>query len=180
VTTKIEIYPEGTLPESSIWQSLSFMRCEWPWLFSGAGRLRSRPFPAAIHLACTDGPVLLSYADIVESTAVRDGASITVAGLSNVFTFPPYRREGHAAKIVRAANSHLDDRRRRTEMAILFCRNELVPFYAARGWIAAPPGTVTVAGGGESPLAMVRRGSMRGPDLIASLQHSPIAVAAAW
>ncbi len=173
---KIGIFARGTLPEPLVWQSLSFMRCEWPWLFAGDGRLRSTPFPATAHLACTDEQVLLSYAETVDAVAVRAGRQIRVAGLSNVFTFPPYRNEGLASKIVRAAHSLIDERR--PEMAILFCKDELVPFYSALGWIAAPAGAVTT--GGEVPHAMVRRAASRGPDLIAGLRRTPIAVAAAW
>src|SRR5690242_18200396 len=110
------------------------MRCEWPWLFAGDGRLRSEPFPATEHLACTDDQVLLSYAETVDADAVRAGRPIRVAGLSNVFTFPPHRNEGLASKIVQTANSLIDERD--AEMAILFCEDDLVPFYSALGWVA--------------------------------------------
>jgi predicted N-acetyltransferase YhbS len=152
------------------------MRCEWPWLFAGDGRLRNLPFPAAMHLACVDGQVLLSYADIVTGAATREGEQVPVAGLSNVFTFPPYRHVGLASEIMRAANSFLDERH--PEMAILFCKNELVPFYAAFGWTAAPAGTITSAG--ETPLAMVRRAATDGADLVAELRRAPLTVAATW
>jgi predicted N-acetyltransferase YhbS len=152
------------------------MRCEWPWLFAGDGRLRSDPFPASVHVACTDGSVLLSYAEVVETTALRDGKHVRVAGLSNVFTFPPYRREGHASEIVRAANSLIDQRD--PEMAILFCEDELVPFYAALGWTAAPAGTITSAA--DIPQAMVRQAAIDGADLIAGLRGAPVMVATAW
>lgn len=176
MTAKIAIYEQGELPESLVWQSLSFMRCEWPDLFAGDGRLRSEPFPASVHLARTDGSVLLSYADIVETTALRDGKQIRVAGLSNVFTFPPYRREGHASEMVRAANSLIDERE--PEIAILFCEDELVRFYSALGWTAAPAGTIASAA--DIPRAMVRHAPADGPDLIARLLRTPIVVATAW
>ena len=176
MTAKIDIYQQGALPEALVWQSLSFMRCEWPWLFSGDGRLRASPFPASVHVACTDGPVLLSYAEVVETTALRDGKEIRVAGLSNVFTFAPYRREGHASKTVRVANSLIDERD--PDMAILFCEDELVPFYAALGWTAAPGGGIASAA--DVPLAMVRQPALDGPELIAGLRQSPVVVATAW
>ncbi|HKR70892.1 MAG TPA: GNAT family N-acetyltransferase [Streptosporangiaceae bacterium] len=176
MTAKIAIYEQGTLPESLVWQSLSFMRCEWPSLFAGDGRLRSQPFPASIHLACADGPVLLSYAEIIETSALREDRQIRVAGLSNVFTFPPYRREGHASEMVRAANSLID--KQDPGMAILFCEDELVPFYAALGWTAAPAGTITSAA--HIPQAMVRQPAIGGTDLVASLLRAPVVVATAW
>ncbi len=152
------------------------MRCEWPWLFAGDGRLRATPFPASVHVACTDGPVLLSYAEIVESAAVRDGKQINVAGLSNVFTVPPYRSQGLASKIVRTANSLIDEQH--PEMAILFCKDKLVSFYAALGWTVAPAGTIVSAI--DVPIAMVRHAATKGPDLATELQRTPIAVATAW
>jgi predicted N-acetyltransferase YhbS len=177
VAAEIRLYHSGTLPEALVWQSLSFMRCEWPWLFAGEGRLRNKPFPAAVHLACTDGEVLLSYAEIVGATATQGSEQIPVAGLSNVFTFPPYRRAGLASKIVQAANSFLD--KRHPEMAILFCEAELVRFYAALGWIAAPAGTITSAGG-DAPRAMVRRPGASGAGLASGLLREPLTVPALW
>lgn len=176
MTAEIAIYHQGTLPEPLAWQSLSFMRCEWPWLFSGDGRLRDQPFPAAVHLACTEGPVLLSYAEIVASAATKGNERVPVAGLSNVFTFPPYRHEGLAARIVRAANSVLDEGH--PEIAVLFCKDELISFYAALGWTAAPAATITSAGG--TPTAMVRRAGMDGAGLVAELRRAPLAVAELW
>ena len=176
MAAEIKLYRSGTLPEALVWQSLSFMRCEWPWLFAGEGRLRDQPFPAVMHLACTDGQVLLSYAEIVGATATRGCEQIPVAGLSNVFTFAPYRRAGFASKIVRAANSFLDARH--PEMAILFCEAELVPFYAALGWAAAPCGTITSAG--DAPHAMVRRPAANGADLVTALRRARLTVPALW
>jgi len=164
------------LPQSLIWQSLSFMRCQWPALFAGDGRLRSRPFPATFHLACTEGEVLLSYAEIIGSTAARAGRDVPVAGLSNVFTFPPYRREGHGSEIVRAANALLDELGQ--EMAILFCEQELASFYGPLGWTAAPSGTVVSAS--EAPLAMIRQPGADDHAVVASLRRSPVTTATAW
>jgi hypothetical protein len=145
-------------------------------LFVGDGRLRATPFPASVHLACTDGPVLLSYGEIVESAAVRDSTQIRVAGLSNVLTFPPYRSEGLASRIVRTANSLIDQRH--PEMAILFCKDELVPFYAPLGWTAAPAGTIVSSI--DVPLAMARQAATEGPDLVAELRRAPVTVETAW
>ena len=176
MTAKIDIYAQGTLPDHLVWQSLSFMRCQWPWLFVDDGRLRAQPFPAAAHIACTDGPVLLSYAEIVQTTAIRDGRQIRVAGLSNVFTFPPYRREGLASKIVRAANSLVDEQH--PEMAILFCKDELFPFYAALGWTVAPAGTITSTT--DVPRAMVRQAAQSLSEVTADLRRTPITVPTTW
>jgi predicted acetyltransferase len=55
-----------------------------------------------------------------------------VLGLSNVFTFPPYRNEGHASQLVTAAGQQIDNSG--ADLAILFCESALEPFYSAHGW----------------------------------------------
>jgi hypothetical protein len=105
VAVSTQLYPGGTLPQSFTWQALSFLRCEWPFLFTGANRLRTRPMgddPTTTYVVRADGEVLFSYAEILRVLAARAGGPVPVLGVSNVFTFPPYRREGHAAAIMRA------------------------------------------------------------------------------
>ena len=126
--------PGGSLADNLTWQALSFMRCEWPFLFSGDNRLRARTFESAVsHLVRTDGDVLLSYADVVADQVTVAGEPISVLGLSNVFTFPPYRNEGHASEIVNAAGRQIDASG--VNLALLFCEEWLEPFYRARGWL---------------------------------------------
>lgn len=176
MAAKVEVYERGKLPASLVWQSLSFMRCEWPRLFTGDGRLRSMPYPATAHVTCTDGPVLLSYADIVKSEAIRAQRALSVIGLSNVFTFPPYRHEGHASEVVKVADSLIDAHQ--PGIAILFCERDLVSFYSARGWTSALTGSIVSPADGA--IAMVRHTSMSGPNLIAELERSPLTLASAW
>ncbi|HUD77324.1 MAG TPA: hypothetical protein VMR00_05700 [Streptosporangiaceae bacterium] len=169
-------FKAGELPEHLVWQSLSFMRCEWPSLFAGSGRLRSCPYPAIAHLTCTDGRVLLSYADIVSGEADTPSGRLSVLGLSNVFTFPPYRREGNASRIVRAANAFIDEHK--PGIAILFCKQDLASFYSAMDWTPAPAGTITSPS--DAALAMVRRTLTSGLELAAQLRRSPLTLSAAW
>jgi hypothetical protein len=63
-------------------------------------------------------------------------------------------------------------------MAILFCEQELVPFYARLGWTEAPAGGIASAA--DVPLAMVRQPGLGGADLIAGLRQNPVVVATAW
>jgi predicted GNAT family N-acyltransferase len=172
------------LPPDLAWQSLSFLRCEWPFLFTGANRLRARPFgdPAVFHLARTDGEVLLSYADIVSAEASVATGRIDVLGLSNVFTFPPYRGEGHASAIVATAGQLIEESS--ADIAVLFCQAELVRFYSADGWEPTPPGIVQSAS--AAPVAMVRAASVRGAAISAGLTNAdglsvaPLVLDTAW
>ncbi len=178
MTASTRLYSGDTLPPGLAWQALSFMRCEWPFLFTGDNRLRARPVggPAAAQVLRADGDVLLSYAEVLRVTAVRAGEPVRVAGLSNLFTFPPYRGEGHASAIMRAVGQLINDSE--SELAILFCEKELEPFYAARGWQLAAVGSIQATG--RAPAAMVRAGPGRTTQLGAWLAAAPLHLAAQW
>jgi hypothetical protein len=178
VTASTRVYSGEMLPQGLAWQALSFMRCEWPFLFTGDNRLRARPVggPAATQVLRAGGDVLLSYAEVLRVTAVRAGSSVSVAGLSNVLTFPPYRGEGHASAIMRAVGELINDSE--IELAILFCEKELAPFYAAFGWQLAAAGSIQAPG--TAPAAMIRPGPGRTTHLGAWLAAAPLHLAARW
>jgi predicted N-acetyltransferase YhbS len=172
VTVSTQLYAYDTLPQSLSWQALSFLRCEWPFLFTGSNRLRTRPLGdlGATYVLREDGEVLLSYAEVLRITAARAGEPVSVLGLSNVFTFPPYRSEGHASAIMHAVGELINDSD--AELAILFCEKELEPFYAARGWHQAPAGLIQAPG--TAPRTMVRWGPVRGAQRIPGPLPAPV------
>jgi predicted N-acetyltransferase YhbS len=172
MTVSTQLYPGGTLPQSFTWQALSFLRCEWPFLFAGANRLRTQPFGdlSTTYVVRADGEVLLSYAEILCMTAARAGEPVRMLGLSNVFTFPQYRREGHASAIMRAVGERINDGD--ADLAILFCEKELEPFYAARGWQVAPVGSIQAPG--TAPRTMVSAGPARDAQLAVWLSAAPV------
>ena len=178
MTVSTQLYSGGTLPQSLTWQALSFLRCEWPFLFAGANRLRSQPFGdlATTYVLRADGDVLLSYAEILRVMGTRAGGPVGVLGLSNVFTFPPYRREGHASEMMRAVGELINAGD--AELAILFCEKELEPFYAARGWQVAPVGSIRAPG--TAPRTMASAGRALGAQLNAWLAAEPLILDARW
>jgi Acetyltransferase (GNAT) domain len=178
VTVTTQLYSDDTIPQTLTWQALSFLRCEWPFLFAGDNRLRTRPFggQATTYVVQADGEVLLSYAEVLRVTAVRACEPARVLGLSNVFTFPPYRAEGHASAIMRAVAGVINTSD--AELAILFCEKELEPFYAARGWRVAPVGSIQAPG--TAPLTMARAGPALSTALDAWLSAAPVLLPARW
>jgi predicted acetyltransferase len=140
--------------------------------------LRARPFggPADSHLTRTDGEVLLSYADVVRAEATVGGRPVEVRGLSNVFTFPPYRREGHASAILDAARQLIETSD--AHVGILFCEPELETFYSDHGWQWAPAGAIVSPS--DAPVAMVRQCSPRGGEVIDSLGSVRLNLPYAW
>lgn len=178
MTASTRLYRGGTVPQSLVWQALSFLRCEWPFLFTGPNRLRDQLFggAATTYVVRADGEVLLSYAEILSATGVRAGASVRVLGISNVFTFPPYRREGHASAIMAVAGDIISNSN--AELAVLFCEIDLERFYAARGWLPAPAGAVKTPG--SAPRTMVRAGPGTKAQLPAALAASPLQLDTQW
>jgi hypothetical protein len=178
VTITTQLYSDNTIPQSLTWQALSFLRCEWPFLFTGASRLRTRPVggPGTTCVVQADGEVLLSYAEVLRLTAVRAGQPARVLGLSNVFTFPPYRREGHASAIMGTVADIVNDSD--AELAILFCEEELASFYGARGWQVVPVGSIQAPG--VAPRTMACVGPALDSRLDAWLAAEPLILDARW
>jgi hypothetical protein len=178
VTVSTRLYSGAMLPQSLAWQALSFLRCEWPFLFTGPNRLRDRPFGdlRTTYVVRIDGEVLLSYAEVLSATGTRAGEPVNILGISNVFTFPPYRREGHASALMAAVGQVIGDSN--AEVAILFCENELEPFYAARGWRVAAAGSIQTPG--RAPRAMVRPGPARGARPLVGITAAPLKLDMQW
>ncbi len=120
-----------------------------------------------MHIVRTEGEVLLSYADVVSAEAVMAGELIDVMGLSNVFTFPPYRGEGHASAIVAAAGRQIEETS--ADLALLFCEHDLVRFYSAHGWQQVQAGAVQSTSG--APVTMVRQSSACGVVITSRPEH---------
>jgi GNAT superfamily N-acetyltransferase len=178
VSVTTGVYAASEFPQSLAWQALSFLRCEWPFLFAGDSRLRTRPFGGddTACVARTEGDVLLSYAEVLRITAVRAGRPVQLRGLSNVFTFPPYRGNGHASAIIETAGKFIDASD--AEMAMLFCDDALVPFYRARGWQLCAASSV--AAPGTAPATMARPGPALQVPLSGWLAAAPVLLDARW
>jgi GNAT superfamily N-acetyltransferase len=122
------------------------MRVAWPSIFTGGLRLMKDPFPpdpGTVHFAISEEGVLLSYAAAMRLSLPHAGDRYEVYGLGNVFTFPPYRREGHGRQVVEMATRFF--RESDADVAALFCNPSLERFYAACGWETLP-GAITRVG----------------------------------
>ena len=135
---QIEVFDHDAFPDALRWQAIAFLRVEWPFIFGGAARLQTHPYPLSmpqIHIAATEGDVLLSYATLVQFDQAQDGTRYRTLGLGNVFTFPPYRREGLGRQVIDTATRVLE--RSDADIGALLCERRFIPMYAAAGWIAA-------------------------------------------
>lgn len=75
----------------------------------------------------------VSHVKITEGTALVGGDVRKLAGVGGVMTLQAYRKQGFAARLLDRAEdfifSELD-----ADLGWLFCLEELVPYYARRGW----------------------------------------------
>jgi hypothetical protein len=178
VTASTRLYSSDKLPQGLAWQALSFLRCEWPFLFSGGNRLRSRPFGDGDTTCATriEAEVLLSYAEVLQVKGTRAGTPVRILGLSNVFTSPPHRGEGHGSAIIQTVGELIDQSD--AEVALLFCEDDLVPFYGARGWHSCPTGTVQAPG--SAPATMAKPGPGLETGLMQWLVAAPLQLDSRW
>ncbi len=131
----LAVYQQNVLPAFVKWQALAFMRVEWSFIFSGSNKFLNETYPPElypVHVAATEGDTLLSYAAMIRLNLEHAGTTYQAYGFGNMFTFPPYRREGHGRAVLNLATQYI--LRSDVDVAILFCDPPLEPFYAVYGW----------------------------------------------
>ena len=131
----LNTYEQADFPAIYNWQAVAFMRCEWPWIFTGDLLYLADPYPAdlaPLHFVLTEGDNLLSYAAAIRLNLEHAGQTWSLAGFGNMFTFPPYRKNGYGRQVLKLATDTI--RSSDAEIAMLFCDAALEPFYASQGW----------------------------------------------
>ena len=139
------------------WQALAFMKVEWPSVFERQPFM-SETYPAEhdpVHFAIVEADALISYTTVMRFKIRHAGEDFENCALGNVFTFPPYRRQGFGRKVVDAATAHINASS--ADVAILFCSPGKKPFYAASEWEALDGArTLVGAAGGEQEYHLSR------------------------
>ena len=133
--SKLTIYPQADFPAILKWQAISFIKTEWPFVFSGDDLYLTEPcLPELdpVHFALSEGESLVSYASIFRLPVDHAGATYQVYGFGNLFTFPPYRHQGYGRQVLASATAFITDSD--IDVAILFCEPELEPLYTMYGW----------------------------------------------
>ena len=144
--SKVRVDDFAAFPEALKWQAVSFMRVEWPFIYSGRNRFGKHTYPPQwhpVHFSIVEEDVLISHAEVIQIPLEHRGETYRLSGLGNVFTFPSFRRKGYGKQVVQAATKYILDTD--TDIGMLFCRVHLAPFYAASGWEALG-GTLTRIG----------------------------------
>jgi len=122
------------VPERFQCQILSFVRMEWPELFSGEQRLRdwtSKPELHPVTLLLEEEGVLISRLEVVWDMLHHAGEEYKTYGLSGVFTYPAFRKQGYGLQLVQSARDYIE---RQGNADIVLFHSRLKGFYEQAGF----------------------------------------------
>jgi GNAT superfamily N-acetyltransferase len=131
---EIHSWPKHAVPREIAVQIRSYIRVQWPFLDGRGNRVwdlaprKDEP----TTLALVDDEILVSHTEVNFRTVEFQSQQLKVAGLSAVFTYPAFRGLGFGRQIVIAATDLI--RASDADLAMLFCGEPLVGFYAGSGW----------------------------------------------
>jgi predicted acetyltransferase len=131
---ELRIYPRHQVPRDLAILIRSYARIQGPYVQAQNKQIwdftprESNP----LHFILFDNEVLISHASVKHRPVEFQDQTLNVYGLSTVFTYPAYRKTGHASTVVRAATQHIQNSD--ADLAMLFCGHPLRSFYSSHGW----------------------------------------------
>ena len=128
-------YKTGKLPADIKWQVLSFLRVQWPEGFQGKNKLRDWITDEKLHpvsFVFTENSLVLSYTEVVWKNLEHCGISYKTYGLTGVFTYPSFRKEGYGLTLIKTAKSYIEKQR---DGDIIFFTSMTKGFYEKAGFI---------------------------------------------
>lgn len=173
------VCPSPQLPPLIKCQLLAFLRMEWPELFQGERQFQDYTVKPTqpVNFYTAEQNVLISHTEVNWRWLEHTGQTFKAYGLSAVFTYPPFRREGYGRQVVTAATDHV--RASDADVAMLFCLPDRQAFYAACDWIPLPTARVFY-GPREQPrpsdpdVLMMLFVSKKGQQARPAFEHQPI------
>ena len=138
------IFTDRNFPDHLRCQYMSFLRAHWWWFFQGEQRLRTTMWSADVeptHVVLEESGILISYATLVSKMVKHADTSFHTAGVSAVFTYPAWRKQGYGQRLMNLASEHI--RANDYDIAMLFCEPEIMEFYRKSGWLAMQSPTLT-------------------------------------
>jgi GNAT superfamily N-acetyltransferase len=128
------IFASRDVPERFQCQILSFVRIQWPELFSGAQRLRdwtSKPELHPVTFLLEEEGVLISRLEVVWDVLAHAGETYCTYGLSGVFTYPAFRKQGYGLRLVSSAKAFIEQQ---VEADLVLFHSTLTDFYEQAGF----------------------------------------------
>ena len=106
----LAIYQQSDLPAALKWQAIAFIKTERPFIFTGDFVFLTEPYPPEldpVHFVAAEGDSLISYASLLRLSLDHAGTVYEVYGFGNMFTFPPYRRQGYGRRVLELATDFI-------------------------------------------------------------------------
>ena len=139
-------FEDDALPAHLKCQVLSFLRIVWPEGFTRELRYRdwiTNPVYQPYHLLYVAGDLVVSHLEIVHRLIEHDGVSYQAYAPTGVLTFPSFRREGWAGRLVEKAARWIEASD--ADLGLICCEPENEGFYAnASGWDPVPSARIIV------------------------------------
>lgn len=138
------IFTDSDFPAHLRCQYMSFLRVHWWWFFQGEQRLRTTMWPPEVsptHIVLEEAGILVSYATVVNKTIDHAGQRFRTAGVSAVFTYPAWRKQGYGHRLMELVTDHI--RAGGYDIAMLFCEPEIAALYTKHGWLAMQSPTLS-------------------------------------
>jgi len=132
---EIQHVPSAQLPLEISLQITSFFRIVWGSDEKGEDRFWQMTDPEGVveHFYIAERGVLISHGLVQRLTITHMGQWYDVRGVGGVITYPAFRNEGHAGRVVAALTDNI--RASAADLSILFTGENLHPFYGRFGWI---------------------------------------------
>jgi aminoglycoside 2'-N-acetyltransferase I len=130
------IFPQKEIPPYLKIQILSFLRIMWPKGFVGKFRLRDWISAEDVHgfsILLVENNILISHTEVVWKYLDHAGKTYKAYGLSGVFTYPDFQRQGYGKRLVRKGTEYIDQSD--ADIGMFHCDKKLKDFYKDFGWI---------------------------------------------
>lgn len=122
----------------------------------GAEHLGLKWKPKDWHFIVEEGGRAVGHVGVLRHEVEVGGVTVAVGGVGGVVTVPEVRGRGYAQLAMRRAESFMRDELK-ASFGLLFCRDQLVPFYERQGWrtLADPVEFEQPSGRTLSPLVVM-------------------------
>jgi GNAT superfamily N-acetyltransferase len=155
---------------------LSFLRIVWPEGFTGELRYRdwiTNPAYEPHHLLYVAGDLVVSHLEIVHVDLLHEGTTYKVAAPTSVLTFPSFRGEGWAGRLVATACRRIESSD--ADLGLICCEPGNLPFYTKNSsWPAVPEAVILADETPTSQAVLMRLLSVKAQAHHEDFRRSPL------
>lgn len=142
-------YPQEKLPPLLHQQILDFLRIVFPDGFMEENKLRNWVTNAEDHpvsFILTENDLLISHLQVVWKYLEHKGITYKVYGLTGVFTYPSFQKQGYGAQLLKKAKEYIKN----SDADIVMFHSTVKEFYEKSGF-EAMKNVVTLKGDKSNP-----------------------------